>query len=115
MTLIGPILDDRTWDQLRQELIQRIPTYTPEWTDHNDTDPGVVLLDLFAHLGESLLFRFNQIPEATRIAFLRLLGVEPLPAQAANLLGVLTTDQPAGRQLLKHSEIFAGPVGFETD
>ena len=29
MTLTGPILDDRTWQQLRDELVQRIPTYTP--------------------------------------------------------------------------------------
>src|SRR4051812_45305245 len=35
MTLTGPVLDDRTDEQLRDELIARIPVYTPEWTDQD--------------------------------------------------------------------------------
>ncbi len=50
MPLIGPILDDRTFEQLRDELVKRIPVYAPEWTDHNTGDPGIALLELFAHL-----------------------------------------------------------------
>ena len=50
--------------------MRRIPVYTPEWTDHNASDPGITLIELFAFLGENLLFRFNQIPEATKLAFL---------------------------------------------
>jgi predicted phage baseplate assembly protein len=115
MALIGPILDDRTWEQLRAELVQRIPTYTPEWTNHNAGDPGIALLELFAFLGESLLYRFNQIPETTKLAFLRLLGVEPHPAQAATVLAVLQTERPEGVQVLKQHQLAAGDVQFETD
>ena len=32
-------LDDRKFEDLYQELVRRIPTYTPEWTDYNDSDP----------------------------------------------------------------------------
>ena len=66
MALISPILDDRTYEQLRDELVRRIPVYAPEWTDHNESDPGIALLELFAYLGESLLYRFNQIPDTTK-------------------------------------------------
>ncbi|MGH3823179.1 MAG: hypothetical protein ACRDRA_10155, partial [Pseudonocardiaceae bacterium] len=114
MTLIGPILDDRTFEQLRAELIQRIPVYAPEWTDHNDSDPGIALLDLFAFLGESLLYRFNQIPDATKIAFLCLLDVPALPARPATVLAVAETERPEGVQLLARTEFKAGPVSFET-
>ncbi len=69
MALRTPILDDRSYAQLRDELVARIPVYVPEWTDHHPSDPGVTLLELFAFLGENLLFRFNQIPDATRLAF----------------------------------------------
>jgi hypothetical protein len=55
--LAVPVLDDRSYEQLRDELVARIPVYTPEWTDHHDTDPGVTLLELFAFLGEFLLRR----------------------------------------------------------
>ncbi|WP_369184783.1 putative baseplate assembly protein [Streptomyces sp. Y1] len=115
MALIGPILDDRSFAQLRDELIKRIPVYNPEWTDHNATDPGVALLELFAYLGESLLFRFNQIPDATRAAFLRLLDVQPRPAQLARTLLVLDTDRAEGVQVLAGTEARAGAVPFETE
>ncbi|MEU3774899.1 putative baseplate assembly protein [Streptomyces sp. NPDC032472] len=114
MPLIGPILDDRTFAQLRDELVKRIPVYAPEWTDHNAGDPGIALLELFAHLGESLLFRFNQIPDATKAAFLRLLGVRPRPALTARTLLVLDTDRPEGVQVLPGTEARAGAVFFET-
>ncbi|WP_327397366.1 putative baseplate assembly protein [Streptomyces phaeochromogenes] len=115
MTLIGPVLDDRDFEQLRAELIQRIPTYTPEWTDHNASDPGIALLELFAFLGESVLFRFNQIPDAAKVAFLSLLGVPARPARPARVLSALRTEDPDGVQVLRGGELRAGDVSFETD
>jgi predicted phage baseplate assembly protein len=115
VALIGPILDDRTYAQLKSDLVKRIPVYAPEWTDHNESDPGIALLELFAHLGESLLFRFNQIPDATKVAFLRLLGVEARPAVSARALLALTTERPEGAQVLRGAAALAGAVPFETD
>ena len=115
MALIAPVLDNRTYEQLRDELVGRIPSVAPEWTNHNESDPGIALLELFAHLGESLLYRFNQIPETTKIAFLQLLGVRPRPAQPAHALLAARTDRPTGVQALKATEAPAGSVLFETD
>lgn len=115
MALIAPVLDNRTYEQLRDELVGRIPSVTPDWTNHNESDPGIALLELFAHLGESLLFRFNQIPETTKIAFLQLLGVRPRPAQPAHALLAARTDRATGVQALKSTEAPAGSVLFETD
>lgn len=115
MPLPTPILDDRSWQQLRDELVRRIPVYTPEWTDHNPSDPGITLLELFAFLGENLLFRFNQIPEATRLEFLRLLQVPLRPACPARaMLGFTLT---AATEVLVPigSEAKAGSLPFETD
>ena len=81
MSLRPPRLDDRRYEELREELVRRIPAHTPEWTDHNPGDPGITLLELFADLGETLLERFNRVPEASRLAFLQLLGLQPRPAQ----------------------------------
>jgi predicted phage baseplate assembly protein len=114
MALIGPILDDRTYEQLKSELVKRIPVYAPEWTDHNESDPGIALLELFAFLGESLLFRFNQIPDSTKIAYLQLLGLQPRSAQCAHSLLALETDRPLGAQVLAESEARAGSISFET-
>ena len=68
MTLISPILDDRSFAQLKDELVRRIPVYTKEWTDHNETDPGIALLELFAYLGESVLFP-RRLGTAEELAF----------------------------------------------
>ena len=103
MALISPILDDRSYEQLRDELLRRIPVYTREWTDHNESDPGIALLELFAYLGESVLYRFNQIPDTTKIEFLRLLGVQPRPPLPATALLAATTELAAGVQMPRAS------------
>jgi hypothetical protein len=116
MPLPTPILDDRSYQQLRDELVARIPVYAPEWTDHNASDPGVTLLELFAFLGEHLLFRFNQIPEATRLEFLRLLQIPLRPARPANALVAfkLTAKNPEGVLVPMATGLKAGAVPFET-
>ena len=75
-----PNLDDRSYRQLVDEMLARVPVHTPEWTQFGEADPGVTLLELFAFLGENLLYRANQIPERNRLKFLQLLN---LPLQAA--------------------------------
>ncbi len=115
MPLVAPILDDRTYESLRDELVRRIPVYTPEWTNHNESDPGIALVELFSFLGESLLFRFNQLPDRTKLAFLNLLQIPPRPAQPARALVVAETDEIQGVQVLKGSEMKAGSVSFETE
>jgi len=114
MPLPTPILDDRSYAQLRDELVRRIPVYTPEWTDHNASDPGITLLELFAFLGENLLFRFNQIPESTKIEFLHLLQIPLRAAAAARAMVALTTKEPAGVLVPLATETRAGALPFET-
>ncbi|AUB42183.1 putative phage protein gp47/JayE [Nostoc flagelliforme CCNUN1] len=77
-------LDDRNFDDLVEECLLRIPRYCPEWTDHNISDPGITLVELFAWLTDQMLMQFNQIPRKNYIAFLELLGIRlqpPTPAQ----------------------------------
>ncbi len=79
-------LDDRTFDDLVEECLLRIPRYCPEWTDHNLSDPGITLVELFAWLTDQMLMRFNQIPRKNYVAFLELLGIRlqpPTPAQVS--------------------------------
>jgi hypothetical protein len=122
MPIPSPILDDRSYQQLRDELVRRIPVYTPEWTDHNASDPGITLIELFSFLGENLLFRFNQIPESARLEFLRLLQIPLRPAVAAQALVTLSTDKLVqgtdgkwtGQLVPLHSEAKAGAFPFET-
>ena len=94
MAIQPPRLDDRAFDDLRAELIRRIPTHAPEWTDHNASDPGIALVELFAALGDNVLYRLNRVPEVARLEFLRLLAIPPRPARAAQAMVRLISSDP---------------------
>jgi hypothetical protein len=116
MPLKIPSLDDRRYQQLVEESLARIPTTTPEWTNFNPSDPGVTLIQVFAFLTESLLYRANQIPERNRIKFLQLLGVPLQPAAPAR--GIITITNERGPMetitLERDLEVRAGQVPFRT-
>ncbi|MFZ6765722.1 hypothetical protein ACO0LM_01460 [Undibacterium sp. Di26W] len=66
-----PNLDRKSYQKLLAEMIRRIPQYTRQWTNYNDSDPGITLLQLLAWLDESLLYQANAIPLATQENYLR--------------------------------------------
>jgi predicted phage baseplate assembly protein len=83
MPLKAPNLDTRDFETLYREAQLRIPRYTPEWTDFNDSDPGMTLVQLFAWLTEMMLFEMNQVPDRNYIKFLQLLNMELKSARPA--------------------------------
>lgn len=85
MSLPVPNLDDRRFQDIVDECRRRIPTYTPEWTDHNLSDPGITLVELFAWMSEQILYRLNKVPDKNYIKFLELIGVRLLPGSAAKV------------------------------
>ncbi len=82
--LIPPNLDDRTWQDIVDQARGLIPTYAPEWTDHNPSDLGMTLIELFAWLMEGLSYRLNRTPDKNFIEFLNLIGVTRDPATPAS-------------------------------
>jgi hypothetical protein len=75
MPLPVPHLDDRRFEQLVTEGRSLIPHYSREWTNHNPSDPGMTLLELFAWLTEAAFYQLNQIPDTSIEHFLRLIAV----------------------------------------
>ena len=74
---------DRTFADIYQELRSRIPRYNPHWTNFNDSDPGITILQLFAWLAEMTLHRMSDVPKKNYIKFAELLGLQleaPRPA-----------------------------------
>lgn len=100
-------LDDRTFNDLVEECILRIPRYCPEWTNHNPGDPGITLIELFAWLTDQMLMRFNQVPRRNYVAFLELLGIrlEPPAPAACELTFYLTKAQPEAIKIPYATEV----------
>lgn len=122
MPIESPQLDDLLYDRVVQELVRRIPVYAPEWTDVNDSDPGVTLVQLFAYLTEMVGYRLNRVPEKNYIELLKLLGVRLQAAHAAQTRLALLLDDPeslVGYTLAKGAKATAAkgnpPPSFETD
>ncbi|MEU8287784.1 putative baseplate assembly protein [Micromonospora sp. NPDC048905] len=75
MTLPVPHLDDRGFLDLVTEARERIRQSCPAWTDLSAHDPGMALVEAFAHLTEVMIYRLNQLPDKAYVSFLNLLGV----------------------------------------
>jgi hypothetical protein len=122
MPINPPNLDDRTHRDIMDELRRLIPKYCPEWTDHNPSDPGITLLELYAWLTEMTIYKLNRVSDKTYVALLDLVGMSlllPQPAETYltfNASPVLekTTIIPAGTQVATSQTEAVESVVFET-
>ena len=123
MPLKAPNLDDRDFDQLLAEAQREIDKSCPGWTDRTPSDPGIVLLEVFAYLTETMIYRLNRLPEKAYIEFLRLIGVTLQPPSAAAVELTFTVSQtptapvaiPRGtRVTVSRADPGAEPVVFST-
>lgn len=116
-------LDNKTYDELVRDALARIPIYAPNWTDRNETDPGVTFLELFAWLADMQIYSLNRISDKSRLKFLKLLGVpRPHPAIPAEVYLDFTPAEEAAKAVVpRGTRVFSrGPgsgdyVYFETD
>src|SRR5262245_14033426 len=83
MSLKTPNLDNRNLDEMVKNSLRRMEEMCPQWTDRSPSDPGVVLLELFAYLNEAMIYQLNRLPEKAYVEFLRLIGVIINPPAAA--------------------------------
>jgi len=116
MSLPEPTIDDRDYEEILDEALERIPVHNPAWTNFNESDPGVTMLQVLSFVVESMLYRANRVPERNRIKFLKLLGVERQPATVAE--GLVQFSRPRGpaeaETVPGETELRAGSVPFRT-
>lgn len=117
MPVTIPKLDDRRYQDLLNDTLARVPIHNPEWTNFNESDPGVTIVELFAFMTENLLYRSNQIPERNRRKFLSLLGVPLRPASSSRGIVAFTNERGPLQVLTLNGglEVRAGQVPFRTD
>ena len=77
------LIDRRRFADLVDEALAIIRARCPDWTDHSPGDPGMTLLEVYAWLTETMLYRLNRLPSRLHLELLKLLGILPLPAAAA--------------------------------
>ena len=95
MPLPAPDLDDRRFQDLVDEAKRFVQRRIPEWSDHNVSDPGITLIETFAQMTETLLFRLNQLPDRLYITFLNMIGLRMLPPTPARVPVTFWLTSPA--------------------
>jgi predicted phage baseplate assembly protein len=123
MALATPKLDDRKFQDIVDEAKKRIPHYCKEWTDHNVSDPGITMLELFAWLTDILLYRLNQVPDLHYIKFMEMLGIHlrgPISARVPVTFWLSAPQPtpviiPAGTEVASTQTEREQPVIFTTD
>lgn len=100
-----PDLDDRTFEELLEDVRKALPVHADEWTDYNSHDPGITVLETLAWVAESDVYRLDRVTDAHREKYLQLLGVTPAPPRPATATvafdpaGEHGTEIPAGTAL----------------
>jgi predicted phage baseplate assembly protein len=104
---VQPELVDATREAVRAAVRDRIPGYTPDWTNPDRQDAGVALVRLFGTQTEPVLTRVNRLPEKILAEHLNTAGVRRRPATVAAALLEFTVTPPDGASVLV-------PAGFQT-
>lgn len=127
MPLAEPKLDDRRFQDIVDEAKKLVPRYSEEWTDHNVSDPGVTLIELFAWMTDMILYRLNQVPRLHYIKFMEMFGITlqpPIPARVPITFWLSSPQEttvtiPAGTEVAstqtetQESIVFTTDVGFQ--
>src|SRR5262249_2139588 len=116
MPITLPQIDDRRYSDLREEALARVRVHTPEYTNPSRSDPGGAIIDVFAFIAETLLYRASLIPERNRKKFLKLLGIGLQPGSAARGLVQIGNMLPVPTVVTMEpeSELAAGQIPFRT-
>jgi len=103
------LLDDVRFQELVSEARTRIVRHSPDWTEHNVSDPGITLIELFAWLTELLVYRINRIPERLHFGLLQLVGVEPRPPECAAVTVRFMLEEPGAGGVIPAGSEIASP------
>jgi predicted phage baseplate assembly protein len=76
-------LDDRRFQDLVNEARLRVQQKCPEWSEHNVSDPGITLIEVYAWMVEQLIYRLNRVPEKLHVELMNLLGITREPPTCA--------------------------------
>ena len=85
----------KDFESLINDLVNRIQFFNPEWTDFNESDFGITLLELYAYVADGLHYQIDRqanecfLPTAIKresvVSLLKLIDYELPSAQPASV------------------------------
>ena len=97
----------RDYASIREDLINLIPLYAPQWVSRDPADFGIVLLEMFAYMGDSLNY---YIDRAANESFLSTASQRDSVLRIANVLGYTPVDSIPATTTLSFFNSTAAPI-----
>ena len=94
MPLPNPSLDDKTFEDILGDAKRHLLIHSGRWTNHNVSDPGITLLELFCWLADNQIYKLNRIGQKNILKFLKLLGEQPQKPIPEKLVLSFITKKP---------------------
>lgn len=107
-------LNDKTYEELIEEAVSKIPLYSQEWTNYNASDPGITILENLAAFQVVQRQQLNTVTELHKEKLLKLTGILPKPEQVSRVL-LKAPQSQIGRQLLAGEKFISGETCFEAE
>jgi len=92
----------RDFTSIRDDLVNLIPNFAPQWTSRDDTDFGIVLIDLFSYMGDMLSYYIDRaanegfLATATQretvLNLARIIGYTPKEPVSATITAKITNN-----------------------
>lgn len=98
-------------EEIFRWAVGRIPAVCPGWTNYNDSDPGITLLELFSWLKEIQDFHMEQTGAAHLLEFLKLLGGSRRGRRPG--ASFVRVDSHEGFLIPANTRFYAGDIPFE--
>jgi hypothetical protein len=97
----------RDYASIREDLINLIPLYAPQWVSRDPADFGIVLLEMFAYMGDSLNY---YIDRAANESFLSTASQRDSVLRIASVLGYTPVDSIPATTTLSFFNSTAAPI-----
>lgn len=107
-------LDDSRYEAVYEKALERIRTQAPWWTHRELSDPGIMLVEMWALLCDMQSFYLDKIQESHYRKYLKLLGAAQDEGECAGVW-VFFENVGADCILPGGTKLLAGKIVFETE
>lgn len=96
-----------------ENAISGIPYLYDRWTDFNEHDPGITILELFAWYKQMQQYHLNRITDRNKLMLLKLMGIRPRRIRETNTM-LCFSESVSGLRLCEGTRLYSeGKVTFE--
>lgn len=109
-------LNIKSYEEVREESIARIPLYSRDWTNYNISDPGITILENLSAFTALQQSELDEVPEKVKRRLLALTGFTAQKGSCAQAYIILNQETPMRYALPpQRMKLYAQDICYELD